>query len=125
MERITVVKIGGNVIDSPAAMARFVEEFAALEGPKMLIHGGGKLATRLAAQLGIEAAWSTDGASPTADARRGDDGLRRTDKQAARRRLAAAGCRDPGCRAPTAMPSRCGVRPPAVDYGYVGDIEGG
>ena len=54
MERITVVKIGGNVIDSPEATARFVEAFAALEGPKMLIHGGGKLATRLAAQLGIE-----------------------------------------------------------------------
>ena len=54
MERITVVKIGGNVIDSPEATARFVEAFAALEGPKLLVHGGGKLATRLAAQLGIE-----------------------------------------------------------------------
>jgi len=48
MERITVVKIGGNVIDSPEATARFVEAFAALEGPKLLVHGGGKLATRLA-----------------------------------------------------------------------------
>ena len=45
MERITVVKIGGNVIDSPEATARFVEAFAALEGPKLLVHGGGKLAT--------------------------------------------------------------------------------
>lgn len=34
MERITVVKIGGNVIDNPAAMKRFLKEFAALEGPK-------------------------------------------------------------------------------------------
>ena len=48
MERITVVKIGGNVIDNPAAMKRFLKEFAALEGPKILVHGGGKLATRLA-----------------------------------------------------------------------------
>ena len=37
MERITVVKIGGNVIDSPEATARFVEAFAALEGPKLLM----------------------------------------------------------------------------------------
>ena len=55
MERITAVKIGGNVIDSPEATARFVEAFAALEGPKLLVHGGGKLATRLAAQLGEQA----------------------------------------------------------------------
>ena len=41
MERITVVKIGGNVIDNPAAMKRFLKEFAALEGPKILVHGGG------------------------------------------------------------------------------------
>ena len=47
---INVVKIGGNVIDDDAALARFLEKFAALEGPKMLIHGGGKLATRLTAR---------------------------------------------------------------------------
>ena len=51
---IKVVKIGGNVIDDAAALERFLTKFAALEGPKMLIHGGGKLATRLSAQLGIE-----------------------------------------------------------------------
>ncbi|MBO5663455.1 MAG: acetylglutamate kinase, partial [Bacteroidales bacterium] len=51
---IQVVKIGGNVIDDAAALTRFLEKFAAMEGPKMLIHGGGKLATRLSAQLGIE-----------------------------------------------------------------------
>ena len=54
MERITVVKIGGNVIDNPAAMKRFLKEFAALEGPKILVHGGGKLATRLAERLELE-----------------------------------------------------------------------
>ena len=37
MERITVVKIGGNVIDNPAAMKRFLKEFAALEGHKILV----------------------------------------------------------------------------------------
>lgn len=51
---IKVVKIGGNVIDNEAALERFVADFAALEGEKILVHGGGKLATRLAEQLGIK-----------------------------------------------------------------------
>ena len=50
---VKVVKIGGNVIDNQAALARFVKDFAAMTGPKILIHGGGKLATRLAEQLEI------------------------------------------------------------------------
>ena len=54
MERITVVKIGGNVIDNPEALKRFLKEFAALKGPKILIHGGGKLATRLAERLELK-----------------------------------------------------------------------
>ena len=128
MERITVVKIGGNVIDSPEATARFVEAFAALEGPKMLIHGGGKLATRLAAQLGIES--------------RMVDGRRITDRETLdvvtmvyagliNKRLvaalSAAGCRAIGLSgadgdAVTSVRRAAG----AVDYGYVGDIaEGG
>ena len=113
MERITVVKIGGNVIDSPEATARFVEAFAALEGPKLLVHGGGKLATRLAAQLGIES--------------RMVDGRRITDRETLdvvtmvyagliNKRLvaalSAAGCRAIGLSGADAMPSpRCGVRP--------------
>ena len=100
MERITVVKIGGNVIDSPEATARFVEAFAALEGPKLLVHGGGKLATRLAAQLGIES--------------RMVDGRRITDRETLDVvTMVYAGLINKRlCRAPTAMPSpRCGVRP--------------
>ncbi len=53
-KRINVVKIGGNVIDDPAALAEFVRIFASLEGPKILVHGGGKEATRLSKELGIE-----------------------------------------------------------------------
>ena len=53
-ERITVVKIGGNVIDDAAALKRFLGEFAALPGAKILVHGGGKLATRLAERLELE-----------------------------------------------------------------------
>ena len=116
MERITVVKIGGNVIDSPEATARFVEAFAALEGPKMLVHGGGKLATRLAAQLGIES--------------RMVDGRRITDRETLdvvtmvyagliNKRLGLSGADGD---AVTSVRRAAG----AVDYGYVGDIaEGG
>ena len=39
---ITVVKIGGNIVDNPEALARFVKDFASLPGRKILIHGGGK-----------------------------------------------------------------------------------
>ncbi|MDE6263657.1 MAG: acetylglutamate kinase [Paramuribaculum sp.] len=50
---ITVVKIGGNVVDNPEALSRFVTDFAKLQGPKILVHGGGKEATRLSARLEI------------------------------------------------------------------------
>ena len=50
---IKVVKIGGNVIDNDKALTEFVKRFVALEGPKVLVHGGGKLATRLSEQLNI------------------------------------------------------------------------
>lgn len=52
--KISVVKIGGNVIDDPSALCEFVKIFSSLEGPKILIHGGGKEATRLSKDMGIE-----------------------------------------------------------------------
>ncbi|MDE7347578.1 MAG: acetylglutamate kinase [Muribaculaceae bacterium] len=54
MKKINVVKIGGNVIDDPAALADFINIFSNLEGPKVLVHGGGKEATRLSKAMGIE-----------------------------------------------------------------------
>ena len=53
-ESIKVIKIGGNVIDNPEALQSFVKDFAKVGGPKILVHGGGKEATRLSARLGIE-----------------------------------------------------------------------
>lgn len=53
-EKINVVKIGGNVIDDPVALADFVGLFSSLNGPKILVHGGGKEATRLSKDMGIE-----------------------------------------------------------------------
>lgn len=53
IENITVVKIGGNVVDNPVALDKFAADFANLSGKKILIHGGGKEATRLSARLDI------------------------------------------------------------------------
>lgn len=49
-----VVKIGGNVIDNPEACSRFLTDFSKLPSPKILVHGGGKVATQIAARLQIE-----------------------------------------------------------------------
>lgn len=51
---LSIVKIGGNIIDNPEALKNFLETFSQLPGNKMLVHGGGKVATQTAARLGIE-----------------------------------------------------------------------
>ena len=53
MEKISIIKIGGNIIDNEANLASFLNAYAAVEGKKILIHGGGKLATKMAADLNI------------------------------------------------------------------------
>ncbi len=53
MSEIKVIKIGGNVVDNPEALARFIKDFTALPGKKILVHGGGKEATRMSARLDI------------------------------------------------------------------------
>lgn len=54
MAKLYVIKIGGNIIDDEAKLASFLKEFASIEEKKILVHGGGKLATRLAEKLGID-----------------------------------------------------------------------
>jgi acetylglutamate kinase len=54
MDKLYVIKIGGNVIDDEVKLSSFLKDFAAIEGKKVLVHGGGKLATRLAEQMGVE-----------------------------------------------------------------------
>ncbi|KAB1068420.1 acetylglutamate kinase [Tamlana haliotis] len=53
-EKLSVVKVGGNVIEDKDALASFLEGFSKLEGKKILVHGGGKRATHIASKLGIE-----------------------------------------------------------------------
>jgi acetylglutamate kinase len=53
MESLYIIKIGGNIIDDDGKLSSFLKEFASLQGKKVLVHGGGKLATKLAEQLKI------------------------------------------------------------------------
>lgn len=54
MKSVTIVKIGGNIVDKPDALQYFLNNFQKYEGPKVLIHGGGAIATQLSKELGIE-----------------------------------------------------------------------
>jgi len=62
MNDLTLVKIGGNLIDDESKLAACLEAFAKIKGAKLLVHGGGKLASEMAKQLGID--------SPMIDGRR-------------------------------------------------------
>lgn len=53
-QKLFVIKIGGNVIDNEEALAAFLTDFAAIDGYKILIHGGGKIATQLGNRLGMQ-----------------------------------------------------------------------
>ena len=54
MEKITVIKVGGAVVEDEAQLTQLLQDFSAIEGRKVLVHGGGRRATKVAAQLGIE-----------------------------------------------------------------------
>lgn len=52
-KKLSIVKIGGNVIENETALSAFLDDFAQIEGDKILIHGGGKEATKMSQKLGI------------------------------------------------------------------------
>ncbi|WP_373515702.1 acetylglutamate kinase [Persicitalea sp.] len=123
--KLTLVKIGGNVIDNPDACAAFLQAFAQLEGQKILVHGGGKIATQTAAQLGIETKMV--------------EGRRRTDRPMLDvvtmvygglvnknlvAQLQANSCNAIGLTGADGGIIRSVKRPvKTIDYGFVGDIE--
>lgn len=125
IKKINVVKIGGNVIDDPAALAEFVNIFSSLDGPKVLIHGGGKEATRLSKSMGIETVMI--------------EGRRVTDRDTLdivvmtyagliNKRvvsmLQAAGCDALGFSGADGNIIKATRRPATpIDYGFVGDID--
>ena len=123
--KLNVVKIGGNVIDNSENLHRFLADFAALDGYKVLVHGGGKAATQLSATMGIEA--------QLVDGRRVTDietlrvvtmvyaGLINKNIVAA---LQATGCNAIGLTGADGNFIRAKKRPvKTIDYGFVGDID--
>ena len=54
MKNLTVIKVGGAIVEDEARLNDLLGRFAKIEGPKVLVHGGGRMATKVAAALGIE-----------------------------------------------------------------------
>lgn len=126
---IKVIKIGGNVVDNPAMLAGFVKDFASIEGPKVLVHGGGVMASAIQKALGQ---------TPQMIA-----GRRVTDEETLKvvtmvyagwcnknivALLQGAGCNAMGFSGADGNIITAAKRPPVdvdgqmVDYGYVGDV---
>ena len=53
-EKLTIVKVGGAIVEDEAQLSQLLKDFSAIEGKKMLVHGGGRKATKVAEALGIE-----------------------------------------------------------------------
>ncbi len=128
---IRVVKIGGNVVDNPELLAKFVQDFAAVPGMKILVHGGGVMASQMQKSMGMVPQMI--------------EGRRVTDEETLRvvtmvyagwcnknitALLQAQGCNAIGLTGADGNAIKARKRPPvfveslkqSVDYGYVGDV---
>ncbi|GAA4834866.1 acetylglutamate kinase [Algivirga pacifica] len=124
--KLSVVKVGGNIIDNQEALHAFLKQFNALEGPKLLVHGGGKIASELGKEMGI---------TPNmVNGRRVTDkatldlvtmvygGLINKNLVAV---LQAMGCNAIGLTGADGNTIQSVKRPvKEVDYGFVGDVQG-
>lgn len=124
-KKITIIKVGGNIIDDDVKLNAFLSSLAKMEGPKILVHGGGKLATKLAADLSIPQQMV--------------DGRRITDAETLRivtmvyaglinkqivARLNANQCKSIGVCGADAQSIRAHKRiHPSIDFGFVGDVD--
>ncbi len=121
-----IVKIGGNILDNPERLQSFLGDFAQLPGPKLLVHGGGKIASAFGQRLGIT--------PKMVDGRRITDaetlelvtmvygGL--VNKQVVAK-LQALGCNAIGLTGADGNIIPAQKRPvKAIDYGFVGDVAG-
>lgn len=123
-KELSLIKIGGNVLDEPAALDAFLRSFAALPGGKILVHGGGKIASSLGARLGLEPRY-VQGRRITDDATLDlvtmvYGGLLNRQLCA---RLQALGCNALGLTGADGNLLKAQKRPAgAVDYGWVGDV---
>lgn len=125
MEKLYIIKIGGNIIDDDEKLSAFLKDFATIRDRKILVHGGGKLATRLAGELGIQQQLI--------------DGRRITDAETLKivtmvyagyinkhivAQLQAAGCDALGLSGADGNAILAHKRVhPTMDYGFVGDVD--
>ena len=128
---IKVIKIGGNVVDNPALLREFVKDFAAMPGMKILVHGGGVMASQMQKDMGMVPVMI--------------EGRRVTDEETLKvvtmvyagwcsknitALLQAEGCNAIGLSGADGNAIKARKRPPVhveslgydVDYGYVGDV---
>ena len=54
MDKLTLIKVGGKIVEEQETLSRLLVAFAAIPGRKVLVHGGGRSATAMASRLGIE-----------------------------------------------------------------------
>lgn len=125
-EKLTIVKVGGAVVEDELQLSQLLRDFSAIEGRKVLVHGGGRRATKVAEQLGIE--------TKMVNGRRITDaqmlevvtmvygGL--VNKQVVAR-LQANGINAIGLTGADANVIRSHKRPlkDGIDYGFVGDVD--
>lgn len=125
-EKLTIVKVGGAVVEDELQLSQLLRDFSAIEGRKVLVHGGGRRATKVAEQLGIETKMV--------------NGRRITDKQMLEvvtmvygglvnkqvvARLQANGVKAIGLTGADADVIRSHKRPlkDGIDFGFVGDVD--
>ena len=75
---LNIIKGGGAVVEDETQLSRLLNDFSAVEGKKVLVHGGGRRATKVAASLGIETKMASHRCRY---ARSGDNGIWRTREQ--------------------------------------------
>src|SRR5580658_8203399 len=123
--QLSIIKIGGNIIDDEGKLGVFLDAFAEVKGPRILVHGGGKLATKVAEGLGIKQQLV--------------DGRRITDSETLKvvtmvyagtinknivAQLQARGCNAIGLTGADGNSIRGHKRVhPEIDFGYVGDVD--
>ena len=125
-EKITIIKVGGKIVEERESLLQLLDRFAAIEGNKVLIHGGGRSATKIAEKLGIES--------------RMIDGRRVTDEETLKvvtmvygglvNKNIVAGLQARGVNALGLTGADCNIvrahkRPiKEIDWGFVGDVDG-
>jgi acetylglutamate kinase len=125
MAQLIVIKIGGNIVDDEVKLSSFLKSFAAVKGKKILIHGGGKVATKIGDKLGIESKYV--------------DGRRITDADTIEvvtmvygglvNKKIVAQLQSSGCNAIGVTGVDMNLLPAAkrpvkeIDYGFVGDVK--